>query len=269
MYNNEYREDMYTDKQFNDVYQIIRTNLTYGMINGDDKCTIILGGQPGAGKSTFYGMRDDLVDYIAINGDEYRRFHPNFSEIIRTDPEHYAERTQSFSNQVVETLIEDLGNQGYNLVIEGTLRNPDVPIRTCQELERKGYKTDLVVVACDAEIAWKATLSRAEAQKESGQIVRLVPIDIYNKTVHLIPDNLEVIKNQKCFNSITIINREGNILFDNTMLRNDPIETLKKELNIENWENKYHSFQQEFLRVKIDLLQTQYERNRDENHERS
>ena len=117
----DYAEDIVSEEQFKEAYSKIKNDLTAGKSSGIDKCTIMLGGQPGAGKSSFYEMRDELIDYIPINGDEYRRFHPNYNNIIKTDPEHYAERTQSFSNRIVETLISDLGSKGFNLVIEGTL----------------------------------------------------------------------------------------------------------------------------------------------------
>ena len=92
----DYAEDFVYDEQFQRAYQAIRTDLIAGKPPHTDKCTIILGGQPGAGKSSFYELRDELIDYIPINGDEYRRFHPNYRSIIKTDPEHYAERTQLF-----------------------------------------------------------------------------------------------------------------------------------------------------------------------------
>lgn len=50
--------------------------------------------------------------------------------------------------------IWNLSQKGYNLIIESTLRNPDVSIKTCYQLKGKGYNPDLVVVACDAETSW-------------------------------------------------------------------------------------------------------------------
>ena len=260
-----YVEDVVSEEQFQNAYNRIREALVAGTIPGTDKCTIILGGQPGAGKSSFYEMRDDLLDYIPINGDEYRRFHPNYKDIIKTDPEHYAERTQSFSNRIVETLITDLGNNGYNLVIEGTLRNPDVPIKTCEYLKTKGYKPELVVVACDAEIAWKSTITRIKILKSRGLAPRLVPIDIYNNTVSRIPDSLDRIEERACFKDITIINRDGDILYTNGQ-EGRASDVLRRELNLENWQQKLSKYENEFIKEKIAVLQLSLHRGRDDDY---
>ena len=256
-----YAEDIVNDEQFNKAYQAIRTDLIEGKTADAEKCTIILGGQPGSGKSSFYEMRDELIDYIPINGDEYRRFHPNYKNIIKTDPEHYAERTQSFSNKIVETLISDLGSCGYNLVIEGTLRNPDVPINTCKFLQSKGYEPELVVVACDAEKAWKSTISRVSLLISKGLAPRLVPIDIYNSTVNQIPSSLERIEQENCFKEITIINRDGNVLYRKGQGKKAS-DILRLELNLDNWNQKMPEFEEAFVKEKIAILQSSLRKNK-------
>ncbi len=212
-------------------------------------------------------MCDDMLDYIPINGDEYRRFHSNYSSIIRTDSEHYAERTQSFSNRVVETLISDLGSNGYNLIIEGTLRNPDIPIRTCEFLKSKGYEHELVVVACDAEKAWQSTITRAELLKSRGLAPCLVPIDIYNNTVNKIPDSLDKIVEKDCFKDITIINRDGDILYRKGQ-EERASDVIRKELNLENWHNKLAEYENEFIKEKIAILQSSMNKGRDDDYTR-
>ncbi|MGO5335633.1 zeta toxin family protein [Bilifractor sp. LCP19S3_H10] len=250
-----FEENDYTQQQFREAYSEVKETVTAGIVPESRKCTIILGGQPGAGKSSFYQSRDDLVSYAAINGDEYRRFHPMIQGILKSDPEHYAERTQKFSNQMVETLISDLSNDGYNLIIEGTLRNPQVPIRTCQELKVKGYSAELVVVACNAELAWKSTLARAEMQKEHGQIPRLVPIDIYNNTVHQIPDSLDTIEKTGCFDHITVQTRDLAILFSSDRESDDHASAaLRKELDLPGWDSRLKEYERDFMQRKIEIL---------------
>lgn len=250
-----FEDNDYTQQQFKEIYPEVKDVVIAGIVPESRKCTIILGGQPGAGKSFFYQSRDDLVSYAAINGDEYRRFHPMIRGILQSDPEHYAERTQKFSNQMVETLISDLSDDGYNLIIEGTLRNPQVAIRTCQELKAKGYSAELVVVACNAELAWKSTLARAEMQKERGQIPRLVPIDIYNNTVHQIPDNLDVIEGTGCFDHITVQTRDSEVLFSSDKCESRSASSaLRDELDLPGWDERFRNYERDFLQRKIEIL---------------
>lgn len=266
----------FTKKQFEQIYPVIKDIVTMGIEPQDRKCTVILGGQPGAGKSSFYQSREDCQRYAAINGDEYRKYHPHAREIIKTDPEHYAERTQAFSNRVVETLIKDLSAEGYNLIVEGTMRNPATPINTCLSLKQKGYYAELVVIACDAEEAWKSTLLRAEQQKKHGETPRLVPIDIYNYTVHQIPESLSTIVNSGCFDQIIVQNRDGQQLYVSSLADEQtyPDEILREALDLENWDQKYRIFEADFDRRKIDIRPRQLdvlehgEPDRDDDFER-
>ena len=118
-------------------------------VSQNKRCVIFLGGQPGSGKSTFVDQDDVFLQYIKINGDEYRKFHPRYKDIVTYDIDNMPERTQGFVNECVERLIQDLSNEGYNLIIEGTLRNPEVTITTCNMLKGIGYRTDMYVLAVD------------------------------------------------------------------------------------------------------------------------
>lgn len=244
----------FTDTEFISAYNRIKEAVTDGIIPDElGKSAIILGGQPGAGKSSFYQNRDDLMNFVAINGDEYRRYHPQIKEIVKDDPEHYAERTQSFSNAVVEKLINDLGKEGYGLIIEGTLRNPNVPIKTGMFLKNNDYRVDLVVIACNAEESWKSTLLRAQAQKKAGLIPRLVPIDIYNRTIHSIPESLKKIEKSKLFDSIQIQTRSGDIVFDSE--KGDKEAYLENITDIAGWDRNFLKYEQEFIQAKIEILE--------------
>lgn len=244
----------YTKSGFDDAYKFIRENLTLNKRPGREHCTVILGGQPGAGKSFYYKMNGDLDNDIVISGDDYRIYHPNYDLITKYEPELFPELTQTFVNSVVEKLIDDLGSKGYNLIIEGTLRNPTVSINTCETLKKIGYRAELVVVACDAEKAWNSTITRALNYLQDDLFPRLVPIEIYNHTVHQITQSLETISSRGCFDSITIINREGEILYRGTELKS-PSKVLKEELNLENWDAKYHFYEEKYIEDKEEILE--------------
>ncbi len=252
----DYADDIVKEENFKETYRMIRAFLTQGK-SGNERCTIIMGGQPGSGKSNYYAEKDELLNYIVINGDEYRRFHPNYEKILKTDVEHYAERTQAFSNRIAELLISDLSDCGYNLVIEGTLRNADIPIRTCRYLQSKGYEPELVVVACDAEESWTSTISRARLLKVQGLAPRLVPIDIYDDIVNKISNNLETIEREGCFKSISIVARNGNVLYrGNQDMENKAANVLRTELNLDNWNQKKSEYEEAFIKEKIAILQS-------------
>lgn len=151
--------------------------------------------------------------------------------------------------------IWNLSQKGYNLIIEGTLRNPDVPIKTCYQLKEKGYNPDLVVVACDAETSWGATVEGAYTQREMGLPGRLVPLDIFDYTVNHISQNLNIIQEEKCFNSIKILDRTGKVLFPNGLT--PIIDIMNKVLNLANWNEKLPDIKRNYIEIKIDFMKNE------------
>lgn len=211
---------------------------------------LFLGGQPGAGKSTFYNMDHNFANYIVIDGDQYRKFHPYYEEIVMHDNERMPELTQPFVNRVVEDLIAELSKEGYNLIIEGTLRDADIPVRTGKMLKEKGYSTELYVIACDACKSWESTISRAKLMKEIGEIPRIVPIEKYDFIVKNISGNLHHIEESGCMNKITVVNRNSEILWRTgkehsvsaSVILENTLNVPKWILNYEMYKNQYNTF---------------------------
>lgn len=238
----------YTIEEFELAYSQILQMAVSDISLKKERKAYILGGQPGAGKSTFFKNNQNLNDYFIINGDDYRQYHPLYEKIVRDKIHEMPQLTKSFSGQVVERLITDLGNEGYNVIIEGTLRNPNVPLQTCKELVSKGYIAHLVVVTCNAEVAWKSTLTRANEMLKAGEYPRLVPIDTYNSIVNNISANLEMIYKKNCFATISLIDRNGKELYPNNEGLT-PNQVLEKELGLKDWNLKYDYFSKEFKNI--------------------
>ena len=128
-------EKDFTEREFDTKYQEIKNIITAGKYPEEHRKTVfVLGGQPGSGKSSFY-LNSNLKNYISINGDDYRKFHPKLDYFSHTDIDEYVARTQYFVNKVSNRLISELSREGYNLIIEGTLRTAEIPIKTCNLLK--------------------------------------------------------------------------------------------------------------------------------------
>lgn len=251
----------YTPEEFERQYKLIYDSIVKDGVPQKNHAVIFLGGQPGAGKSHFYSNSDDLSGYIVIDGDQYRKYHPRYDNISKYDMENYANRTQQFVNECIERLIEDLSDQGYNLIIEGTLRDPDAPINTCETLVRKGYTADMYVIAVDVKMSWQSTISRANLLLDMGCAPRLVPIDKYNLIVNNLPDNLQKIDDSGYFHSIHVIDRDFNVLYPSKSGLS-AAEVLRTRLNLAEWNQDYEKKADEFLETKIDVLQREVARHR-------
>ena len=192
-------------------------------LNSDDYYPVkepksyILGGQPGAGKSRLNNHLQKINNgnLVIINGDEYRKSHPNFDKIVEEYGIDFPKYTSSFSSQITERLIEVLSDKKYNLCIEGTLRTTTVPINTCNLLKSKGYNVELDIMATKEKISYLSTQLRYYNFLSKGMIARATPKEHHDMVVKSICTNLNEIYNKKIFDDIKIFNRELEIIFDN------------------------------------------------------
>ena len=118
---------------------------------------IVLGGQPGVGKSYLakFIAEEFGWKYAYINGDDYRPYHPDFDE-FQKDPATSPLKTQKFASTVVGRLIDHFVREKVNIVIEGTFRTAEVPIETLKFLSNNGYRTFALVLTCDRNLSWKS-----------------------------------------------------------------------------------------------------------------
>ena len=189
-------------------------------------------GQPGAGKSTLseYFTKKYSENIIFINGDDYRQYHPNYKEICDYFGDDSVEYTKKFSGEMTEALINELSNQKYNLIIEGTLRTVAVPIMTRNLLKDKGYNVTLACMLVRPEISYLSTIKRYELMKETGIIPRKTPKDHHDLVVKSIIENLDTLYQKEIFDNIQIFNRNSEILYDyKTNPKNNPSEIFRKE----------------------------------------
>ena len=204
----------YTIKDFQNAFTQYYTALTYGVSPSAHPAAYILGGQGGSGKSTLHTLGPPNA--IVIDGDRFREKHPNFDIICKIHGDNAANYTQSFSNSIVVALIEKLSNEGYNLIIEGTCRRADVPLKTCNDLKEKGYHVELAVMCTDAGISWQSTIDRYNTMKVLGLTPRAVPFDKYMETVQALPQNIGLLYHSNAFDDILLFDREGKCLYQFT-----------------------------------------------------
>lgn len=90
------------------IYRKIEAHHFSGTTPQDSPKVIILGGQPGAGKSGLLeASKQDFpgCNVVSINGDELRYYHPQYREIQKADERHFAELTDPHARQWTKQLF--------------------------------------------------------------------------------------------------------------------------------------------------------------------
>lgn len=194
---------------------------------------LLLGGQPGAGKSfATMEIKERLNNNVlVINGDEFRSYHKHYDDFYQLYGKEASKYTGAFAGKMVEKVRDEAIKQGFNIVIEGTFRTVDTPLKELNNFEQKGYKAEVVVCTCPKELSWESTIKRAEELEASGLQPRYVPKEHHDLvTTNLSKNTLEIF-NSGLVSRLKIYSRDG-VLFDSLNETANNIEdVIEKELN--------------------------------------
>lgn len=207
---------VFSEEDFNSVLQTNIHDLTLYKHTSPSPKAVLLGGQSGAGKTTIHRIMQRRFEgnIIIIDGDSYRTLHPNYDELLKRYGKNSVEYTQAFAGKMVEALVEELSKRHYNLLIEGTLRTVDVPKKTANLLSSRGYDLTLAVLAVKPELSFISTLIRYEEQYyKDSSTARFTPRSHHDGIVKSIVENLRVLENYRCFNSIEVYMRDERCVY--------------------------------------------------------
>lgn len=175
----------------------------------------VLGGQPGAGKSQLVMRigKDLQRNLLVINGDEYRRYHPDFEEIQALYGKDAPKYTAAFSGKMAEMLLERALTEKYNVSIEGTFRTAVVPLETLEKMRRHGYQTAVHIQTAPAEVSWQSTLERYNKMLEVGEHPRYTDKAHHDLVVDLLARNADEVFKSGRADSFRVYSRDG-LIFD-------------------------------------------------------
>ena len=205
------RRRKYTEREFSEKFEELRWNLlnAYRPTLESPPQAFLLGGQSGAGKTTLHKIIHRRLDGngISINGGDYRKFHPRFLELQRIYGDEAVNYTAPWAGRMTEALIDSLSRIGYNLVIEGTLRTAEVPLKTAELLRQRGYGVSLALMAVKPKISLVSCQIRYEEMRVAGATPRATDPAHHNKIIDQIVSNLGVLEASGMFDEIALYDR--------------------------------------------------------------
>lgn len=246
----------YTTQELNAVAAALITSLTYppAIAPSTHPQAVLLGGQSGAGKTTLHDVFKGRLanNVIVVNGDEYRSFHPRFRQLKKLYGDDYVLHTASWAGAMTETLINRLSRFGYNLIVEGTLRTADVPLKTARLLKERGYRISLALMAVKPEISLLSCQLRYEEMRIAGTTPRATDPAHHRSIVDQIVSNLRTLEDSGACENIYLHTRSQVCLFPHEEGQGTASETLGQAL-FGPWTAEEESHYQ-FLKEKLDRL---------------
>lgn len=201
------------------IYRILEKDTFDNKKPVDFPIAVVLGGQPGSGKlilidDALREFKDDNV--VIINGDEYRKVHPHYTEILNK----YEEDMAFYTDVDVRTWTSDLFskaiNDKFNLIFEGTMRTERI-CETLKKLKEKGFFVKVKALAVNGVESILSTIERYEIQKSVDGYGRITPADSHRLAYYGMINTLESIEKQECFDTLEILTRDGEMIYYNNL----------------------------------------------------
>jgi len=201
---------------------------------------IITGGTPGAGKSVFVELAKTRLNnnLLVIDGDQFRRYHPNFLKLQKLVGADIAFVTGPFYGKMVRNILTKAMEHKYNVIIESTFKSVDSPLDYLKALKAAGYTTTVNIIAVDKEIAWQSTIERKEEMIKAGEPARSVDRTYFDQTAANLAGNAEKVYKTGLVDKLEVRNRTTR-LFDSRFNDISQLQNIiKQELGLLKQVNK-------------------------------
>ncbi|OBX07954.1 zeta toxin [Gallibacterium salpingitidis] len=192
---------------------------------------VLLGGQPGAGKAfaTMEIKKRLNNNILVINGDEFRSYHRHYEDFYTLYGKDASKYTAAFAGTMVGKIRDEAIKQGFNILIEGTFRTLETPLKEINNFVKNGYRTEIVICTCPKELSWESTLQRAIELETAGLQPRYVPRETHDLVVAKLAENVEKVFQSKLVSHLEVYSRDKK-LFDSDI---EPIDRLIPYINQE------------------------------------
>lgn len=193
----------------------------------------VLGGQPGAGKSNLVRKINAELggNLLVVNGDEFRRYHPDFEEIQAKYGKDVPKHTAVFSGAMTEKVITKALSEGYNISVEGTFRTAEVPMGTLDQMRTYGYETAVYIQTTPAEVSWQSTIERYRQMEALGEMPRYTDKAHHDLVVQLLPSNADAVFVSGKADHFRVYNRDGLVFDDRIHVGQMPGAAIDYELH--------------------------------------
>lgn len=154
----------------------------------------------------------DKGGIVKIIGDDLRAYLPHYKSLQRADDRTAAFYTDRDSGRLVEMAIADAAQRRVNVLVEGTMRSPEVVAKTLRDFREAGFHTDARALAVSPELSSLGILQRYAAQKESRGVGRMTTSEAHSAALTGMLATLDRIQDERLADRLTLYRRGGEII---------------------------------------------------------
>ncbi|GAA4930261.1 zeta toxin family protein [Mucilaginibacter defluvii] len=236
-----------TDKAFQKLFHGIIKAHTLGVTPAEVPTLIIIGAQPGAGKTELQKHAELKLSKNAVlcNADNFRDVHPFSKDIKQFHPDDYASLTAEYAQRWNDELCKYCLDHKLNYILETTFRSGDQLNATISHAKQNGYQVDIFLLAVHERLSRLGIQYRYEEALAATGFGRKVSLYDHDIRYMSIPFALRRVQNAGLYDNLDIFCRSvvvsgiDNVEGVNLVAHNpaDPLKVYQEEL-VRAWPDK-------------------------------
>lgn len=201
--------------------EILPDYLSDDIGKADRPTLIVLGGQPGSGKTAL--LTTSLTELeqsgpaVRVVGNDLRSYHPGFVAHQKADPATASRFTQIDAGIWSEKLLAAATVRGVHVVFETTMRTPDNVEKVMMAARSAGYRIEARVLAVSPRVSWQRCHYRFEELHHAGVAARIPPRAVHDAAVSGLAESLDRIERRRLADRVLIQRPDGEAVYSNAL----------------------------------------------------
>lgn len=199
-----------TDDQISKITKDVISVMAKDLVPSKNPLVIVVGGQSGSGKTALINYSCQLSpkrEFIQIDNDFFRGFHPQVAEIKRNHPDHYVTATDQLGLGITADVIKYFTENRYNIILHQTLKNNRVVDDAITKFIDAGYTVGVRAFAVPYFESKMSQIERCEGQIETLGFCRHVAKIDHDTALEGLPNTVDYVEKSGKYDFIQIFKR--------------------------------------------------------------
>jgi hypothetical protein len=179
-------------------------------------------GLPGAGKTSLTQLMKqydvELAEYVHINFDDLRAYHPRYQYLIKHDALNAAARTDVAVERLIGFLIEESVQNKFNVLMDDAAMGQEITEIVLSPFKTNSYHIDATIIAVPAVIAKQSVQLRFEENYAAAKagipaMPRWVNMAEQDNAPSAFIETVETLERLNLVNTIKVQDRDQNVLY--------------------------------------------------------